>query len=842
MTLPTISNYYSKSKSIILLFIACVFSTLSFTQSTANYTFASATTASLTDMSAGTSSLVNSSQDDTPSSVTSIGFDFYFMGTRYSQFSVNANGLFRFGSTVVGSTYTNTLSTGTDLPLLAPFWDDLATSGTGKVHYKTTGSAPNRILIVEWKNMSINRLTAAANGTFQVRLYETTGVIEYVYGSMAVGSSSGTVTSSIGFTYANSNNSLISVQTLSSPTVLRTTAGVVDNLVNTSSSGNIANLNSAADGSRVMYTYTPPTTSAPTSLSFTSVTAAGMTLNWTNNGSNRVVSAIYNSTDNVTFTYVGTAASGATSYVATGLTGSTTYYWQVYSVSEGYMSSALTGNHATSVAPTAYIWDGGGGDNVWTTGTNWDNDVPPVTASDVTFNTNSTFTVTSVPTLSINSLTISNGTVTLSGASTLTVGGNAGTDFTISSSKGFTVNGVSITLANSATADISGTFTITSGTFNTNGTSVVSTVSTSGSIVNSGTVTCSSTSKLIFEGSSSYTHACDGGTIPTADWNGATNTGTSTCTVTGMVSTKPGGVATTSNTFYHFTWNCASQSTYIDFASAGSFLASGENFSCLGNFTFTSSNGYDFVFSDVSGGSASVISIGGNFVSTASSTAMIINDWSTPVTLNISGNLNISNTTIYGRNYSTGATTAINVTGSVNITSGNLVVASSSYSGMTLTVSGDLVVSGGAFYASYGTGSPTTNVTGNLNLSSGFFIGAHSSGAPAVNITGNIAQTGGTFLGSDGSGSPVYIIGGSVNISAGTFYGTDWSGSPTFTITGNIALSGTGTFEGSVYSGSPIFNVTGNFSTSSGDILFARDVGTPTLNLSGNLNISGTGR
>ncbi|MCK7488974.1 MAG: hypothetical protein MZU79_01055 [Anaerotruncus sp.] len=41
------------------------------------------------------------------------------------------------------------------VPLIAPFAEDLATSSSGKVHYKSIGSAPNRILVVEWLNMSI---------------------------------------------------------------------------------------------------------------------------------------------------------------------------------------------------------------------------------------------------------------------------------------------------------------------------------------------------------------------------------------------------------------------------------------------------------------------------------------------------------------------------------------------------------------------------------------------------------------------------------------------------------------------------------------------------------------
>ena len=66
-----------------------------------NYTFATATNASLTDMSVGTTTLVGANLDDTASAVNNIGFDFYFQGVRFSQFSANSNGLIRLGAVAV---------------------------------------------------------------------------------------------------------------------------------------------------------------------------------------------------------------------------------------------------------------------------------------------------------------------------------------------------------------------------------------------------------------------------------------------------------------------------------------------------------------------------------------------------------------------------------------------------------------------------------------------------------------------------------------------------------------------------------------------------------------------
>jgi hypothetical protein len=51
-----------------------------------NYTFATATNGSLTDMSSGTTQLVAANQDDTASTVASIGFEFFFQGAVFTQF------------------------------------------------------------------------------------------------------------------------------------------------------------------------------------------------------------------------------------------------------------------------------------------------------------------------------------------------------------------------------------------------------------------------------------------------------------------------------------------------------------------------------------------------------------------------------------------------------------------------------------------------------------------------------------------------------------------------------------------------------------------------------------
>jgi hypothetical protein len=617
---------------------------------------------------------------------------------------------------------------------------------------------------------------------------------------------------------------------------------------------------------------TTPVTQA-TVLTSASITNTTMTVGWTRgsgtggvvvvarssgavdsdvtNGTNYTASATFGSGTEVgTGNYVIYKGTG-TSVALTGLNLGTTYYFAVYeynTTSTCFNYTELTGNATTTgTAATTITWDGGGGDFVWTTAANWDGNIAPITNNDVIFATASTMTITGVPTLTLKSLTISAGTVTLSGATTtLTLGGNAGNDLTVASSKGLVLNDASITLASNATADISGSLRINTGTYNTNGTSVVTTVATTGSILNYSTVTCTSTSKLIFEGSSSYTHARNGGTIPTADWNGAINTATSTCAITGMTSSKPNGVTTASNTFYHFTWNCPSQSATLDSWDEGSFLASGESFSCLGNFTVSETNDQTIVVSDVSAGALCTFSIGGNLVLDGTiNDYFILNRWTTALTFTVTGNVVVSGGHFDGT-YDTG-TTIINIGGNLTVSSGDFHVdLSSTTCNTTMNLTGNLVVSGGEFVGAYDSGSPTINIA-NITVSSGDILLARGTGAPTLNVSGNLNVSGtGRWYGQDlTSGAPTVNITGNLNVSDGEFYGVNFgSASPVYNVTGNVAISGSGDFYGSGYtagSGDPTYNITGALTVSGGSTKFygsGVSGGNPTFNIQGAVDLS----
>lgn len=120
-----------------------------------------------------------------------IGFPFRFDGADYDVITVSTNGSIFFGF-MFDAAYDNNMQRAPMYPALFPFWDDIRIMGgafcsTPTLTYKLTGVAPNRVLVVEWEEVSLCGFTPfnMPLGTFQARLYETTNAIEFWYGPMS---------------------------------------------------------------------------------------------------------------------------------------------------------------------------------------------------------------------------------------------------------------------------------------------------------------------------------------------------------------------------------------------------------------------------------------------------------------------------------------------------------------------------------------------------------------------------------------------------------------------------------------------------------------------------------
>ena len=84
--------------------------------------------------------------------------------------------------------------------LIAPFWYDLfpMQGGTSNVYWDTAGTAPNRELIVEWRNVAGFPFTGPIPGvdvgsvTFEVVLHENSDEVDFNYGALTPGAPFGT--------------------------------------------------------------------------------------------------------------------------------------------------------------------------------------------------------------------------------------------------------------------------------------------------------------------------------------------------------------------------------------------------------------------------------------------------------------------------------------------------------------------------------------------------------------------------------------------------------------------------------------------------------------------------
>ncbi|HLB01201.1 MAG TPA: hypothetical protein VJO14_07420, partial [Bacteroidota bacterium] len=145
--------------------------------------------------------------DDVQATVT-LPFPFDFDGFSYDDIQISTNGWVEFGTGTPG-TERGVSSSGqlgccganqngrlgsTERPTktLGPWWEDLnANAGGSAVTYLTTGSAPFRTFIIQWKNMRAYYDFTTTLVNFQVKLYETSNAFDFSYGTVIPGTYSG---------------------------------------------------------------------------------------------------------------------------------------------------------------------------------------------------------------------------------------------------------------------------------------------------------------------------------------------------------------------------------------------------------------------------------------------------------------------------------------------------------------------------------------------------------------------------------------------------------------------------------------------------------------------------
>ncbi|MDP4265195.1 MAG: choice-of-anchor J domain-containing protein [Bacteroidota bacterium] len=195
-----------------------------------------------------------------------IGFTFIYLGNFYTAISASTNGFAALG-TIGTAGFSNSLANnGIGKPILAPLWEDLALTSVSNLKYSTTGSTGSRIFTLQWDNVFFDFGASAPGLSFQLRLYETTNVIEFIYNQLPGVAQDFSGGASIGIT---GNGSFLSLSNSSASPVISSVKST-DTIVTKPATGQV-------------YRFTPLACSGP-GVGVSSITANSAVISWGNAG------------------------------------------------------------------------------------------------------------------------------------------------------------------------------------------------------------------------------------------------------------------------------------------------------------------------------------------------------------------------------------------------------------------------------------------------------------------------------------------------------------------------------------------------------------------------------
>ncbi|SHJ14053.1 Por secretion system C-terminal sorting domain-containing protein [Hymenobacter daecheongensis DSM 21074] len=270
-----------------------------------------------------------------------LGFTFVFDGMTYTSVKACSNGFLSFNPSAtynVGNTLATTAGA-SEKPLLAPLWDDLSgDAATSRASYETSGTAPNRVFTFEWKDWKWSFQAGSPSLSFQVKLYEGSNRVEYIYqptaAAPAAGPSLGASVGLAGSVSGTTPSPFLSLNNLSaSPTASSTTE--TTNIVTMPAAGQT-------------YTFAPPTTSTcepPTSLTVSNISANSAQISFQGRVNTTGYTVTYQRTGGAAQTVNVTAP--ATSTILTGLQTGSAYSVSVTASCGSQTSAAATASFTT---------------------------------------------------------------------------------------------------------------------------------------------------------------------------------------------------------------------------------------------------------------------------------------------------------------------------------------------------------------------------------------------------------------------------------------------------------------------------------------------------------------
>ncbi len=266
--------------------------------------------------------------DDALSATLPIGFTFNFCGTNYQNFVISSNGWLSFNTSLFGSaTFNAEGSLGDIRPALMPLWDDVS-GDVGEARYELSGTAPNRVLTVQCKNWRWNWSSSfPATISFQIKIYETTNVIEYIYRQeTGTGNTSGSSGATIGISDALATPTYLVLNNSTAAPTPSSTA-FTDNITARPATGQLYRFSPPPPCNASNFPTTTTATANPSTIcagsgamltvSFTPPVATGITYQW-------------QSSANAAGPFTNIAGATALNYIASNITATTYYRCQIF--------------------------------------------------------------------------------------------------------------------------------------------------------------------------------------------------------------------------------------------------------------------------------------------------------------------------------------------------------------------------------------------------------------------------------------------------------------------------------------------------------------------------------
>ena len=472
-----------------------------------------------------------------------------------------------------------------------------------------------------------------------------------------------------------------------------------------------------------------------------------------------------------------------------------------------------------------------GASGSWALGTNWSGGTIPVAGDDIVINPTGVWTISNVPSISLNSISIGGSStvrLTGNGATVITIN-NANVTVALNISAGRTLflgnstaaSAVTITFQTITTAaTISGTLTNTAASTIT---ANVGTINVTGTISNAGTVTGVAAS-IVFAAGGTYIHNQNGGTIPTATWNATSN-----CNITGITNaTLAGGL---NQTFGNLNINCAGLTAPVTLTQSGAVTVQG-------NLLIQGTSAVNTITLNPA---ANALTVNGT---TTINTGGFFNDNNDAGVNTFTGSITLGGS---------GGFTTINTTAARLLINGGIIQGSSSnFSTGTVTFGANQSISGaGAGLVTLGdvlignnfnvTNQITVNITNTLNGLNGSSTWSNANGS-VLNYSGaGMPMTTGAFTVNTATNTVNYNAAGVQMINNTTYSNLTISGSGTKTLQGNTTVGNNlnvsaGTFD--LGTTATTLGITGT-ATITGALSFD-GTSTKTVTIGGNLSGAGT--